>query len=469
MQEDLNHKEQAEFEELKELLNQFEDAISKQETISFSELEFEDIIHFYLRNNQAQNALDASEMALKHFPSSSEFSLTKADAHIELGELEEAESLLINNFKIDKSDIDFYIILSEVYLLKNDYERAIDICNQGLETCEVDIDTLLLHLAEIYDYQGEYALMVPLLEESIKLNPQNEDAIFLFSLTMSILDKVNEKIEFLQEIIEDDPFNVNAWYYLGVSYKEVGLYEKAIDSFEYISAIDEDNNEIVSDMAQAYLEAKMYHKVLDTLKDLEKSGELNHVDHYTLGLAYRNLGDKHKAKFHFKECLTFDELQDLAYYQLALLFYEEGKYQAALPLVIKALEKSEDIVHYLELKADILCELEQLDAALDIFERIIQLSNYTPYYLSKLAYITSLRYGVQEALDILDGGIEDYNHYALYFHKAILNFEFSNEEEAYHQFSLGIEKDFESHEIVFDKIPELRNDPKIRLLIAHYS
>lgn len=465
----MNQKEQAEFEELKELINQFEDAISKQETINLSEEEFEDIIHYYLRNNQAQNALEASEMALKRFPFSSEFCLTKADAHIELGELEAAETILVNNFKIDKSDIDFYIILSEVYLLKQDYEKAIEICNQGLEICEVDIDTLLLHLAEIYDYQGEYSLMVPLLEESIKLNSQNEDAIYLFSITMTILDRVQEKIEFLQEIIEEDPFNVNAWYYLGMSFKELGLYEKAIDSFEYIAAIDEENNDIVSDMAQAYLEAKSYQKAIDTLKEIERSDELNHIDHYTLGLAYKNLKDTHKAKFHFKECLTFDELQDEAYYQLAILFFDEAKYLAALPLITKALEKNEDIVHYLELKADILCELDQLDTALDIFERIIQLSNYTPYYLSKLAYMTSLRYGLEEALNILDGGIEDYKHYALYFHKAILNFAFSKEEEGYHQFSLGIAKDFDAHEIVFEKIPEMRLDPKIQLMIAHYS
>lgn len=464
----MSKKEQAEFEELKELLEQFEQANSNNETINFTEEEFEDIIHYYLRNNEAQNALDASEMALKLFPYSSEFCLTKADAHIELGELDEAEYYLTNNFKIDKSDVDFYIILSEVYVLRNDYEKAIEICQNGIESCRDNLDTLFLHLAEIYDYQGEYKEVIPLLEDSIRLNPANEDALYLYSITMSILDRVSEKIKFLKKIIDDDPFNEDAWYYLGMSYREMGLYERSIECLEYIAAIDDEIN-VLSDMSQIFLEANQYSKAIECLKELEKKSELALVDYLTFGYSYKELADFHKAKFYFKEALSFDEYNDEVYYELSLLFYEESKFEAAFPLINKALEKNEDIPHYLELKADILLGLEKLEEASALYLHIIQFNHSTPYYLSKYAYITAIRYGLEEAISLIDKGISDYHHPSLHFHKSILYFIFEKEEEGYHEFAVGLEHDFSSHTVVFDKLPEMKNNPRLQMMISLYE
>jgi tetratricopeptide (TPR) repeat protein len=264
----MNKKEQLEFENLQELLKQFEVSLAQCETIRFTEDEFESIIHYYLQNNQAQFALDASEMALILYPFSSEFCLTKADAHIELGELDHAEEYLTNNFKIDKTDIDFYVILSEVHVLRNNYDKAIEICKEGLEMCRENLDELYLHLAEIYDHQGEYEDVIPNIEEAIRLNHKNEDALYLYSITMSILDKVEEKIVFLQSLINEDPFNDEAWYFIAISYRELGMYEKAIEALEYINAIDEEIN-VLGDMAQIFYEAGDYTKALDCLKELE--------------------------------------------------------------------------------------------------------------------------------------------------------------------------------------------------------
>lgn len=465
----MNSKEQAEFEELEELLRLYEEAIAKQEIIQLSEEEFEEIIHHYLHVNEPQSALDASEMALRQFPFSSEFCLTKADAHLELGNFEVAENLLLNNFKIDKTDIDYYIILSEVYLMKNDYDKAVMICEEGLEICESDQDTLLLHLAEINDYQGEYQKMIPLLEKCLRLNKDNEDALYLYSITMNILDRVDDKIDFLIRLIDSDPFHVNAWFYLGNAYKELGLYEKAIDAFEYIAAIEEDNNAIMTDMSQVYLESGQAQKAIDILHELEKNEDMNPVDYLTMGLAYFQIGNHHKAKSYIKDALAYDELADEAYHQLAYIFYIEKKYQASLPLINKALEGNEDMIIYLELKSDILYELGDLDNCLKIYERLIQLTSAQPYYISKLAYITSVLYGLDEAIAILNKGIEDYQLMSLYYYKSILYFVCENEMEGFLAFQMGLENDFDNHSILFEKIPELAQHPKIQLLLAHYG
>ena len=464
----MSKKDQLEFETLQELLQQFEAALAKNETIRFDEDEFESIIHYYLQNNQAQMALDASEMALILYPFSSEFCLTKADAHIELGELDHAEDYLINNFKIDKTDIDYYIILSEIYVLRNNYEKAIEICEQGMEECRDHLDELYLHLAEIFDHQGEYKEVIPLLEKTIELNPANEDALYLYSITMSIMDKIAEKAEFLQGLIDHDPFNDEAWYYLAVTYRELGMYEKAIESLEYINAIDEDVN-VLGDMAQVFYEAGDYEKAIDCLKELEKDDDLESLDYQTYAKAYRELGNLHKAKIYFKEALSIDESNDDIYYELAKTYYQEKKYEAALPLVNKALEKSKELAHYLELKADIFIGLEKIDDACELYKNIILLHSSTSYYISKFAYILALKYSLEEAIEILDNGIESNQHPTLYFHKAVLYFIFDKEEDGYQAFAQGLEQDFSAHTLVFEKLPEMEKNPKIQMLLSVYG
>lgn len=464
----MSKKDQLEFETLQELLQQFEAALAQNETIRFDEDEFESIIHYYLQNNQAQMALDASEMALILYPFSSEFCLTKADAHIELGELDHAEDYLINNFKIDKTDIDYYIILSEVYVLRNNYEKAIEICELGLEECRDNLDELYLHLAEIFDHQGEYKEVIPLLEKTLELNPTNEDALYLYSITMSILDKIAEKAEFFQGLIDNDPFNDEAWYYLAVTYRELGMYEKAIECLEYINAIDEDVN-VLGDMAQVFYEAGDYEKAIDCLKELEKDDDLESLDYQTYAKAYRELGNLHKAKIFFKEALSIDESNDDIYYELAKTYYQEKKYEAALPLVNKALEKSKELAHYLELKADIFIGLEKIEEACELYNNIILLHSSTSYYISKFAYILALKYSLEEAIEILDKGIESNQHPTLYFHKAVLYFIFDKEEDGYQAFAQGLEQDFSAHTLVFEKLPEMEKNPKIQMLLSVYG
>jgi tetratricopeptide (TPR) repeat protein len=464
----MNKKDQLEFETLQELLRQFEAAIAQNETIRFDEDEFEAIIHYYLQNNQAQFALDASEMALILYPYSSEFCLTKADAHIELGDIDHAEDYLINNFKIDKTDIDYYIILSEVYVLRNHYDKAIEICEQGLEACKENLDELYLHLAEIYDHQGEYKEVITLLEKTIELNPNNEDALYLYSITMSILDNIPEKAEFFLGLIDNDPFNDEAWYYLAVTYRELGMYEKAIECLEYINAIDEEVN-VLGDMAQVYYEAQEFEKAINCLKELEKDEELESLDYQTYAKAYRELGNLHKSKIYFKEALSIDETNDDLYYELAKTYYQEKKYEAALPLVNKALEKSKELAHYLELKADILIAIEKIDEACELYKNIILLHSSTSYYISKFAYILALKYSLEEAIEILDNGIESNQHPTLYFHKAVLYFIFDKEEDGYQAFAKGLENDFSAHTILFEKLPEMEKNPKIQMLISVYG
>jgi tetratricopeptide (TPR) repeat protein len=193
------------------------------------------------------------------------------------------------------------------------------------------------------------------------------------------------------------------------------------------------------------------------------------IDLITYGYCYKELGDYHRAKSYLKDALSFDEYNDEIYYELSLLFYEEHKYEASLPLINKALDKNQESAHYLELKADILIALQRTEEACELYLSIIQLNSSTPYYLSKFAFITALQHGIDEAIKILDQGILDHNYPSLHYQKAIIYFLFDREEDGFNEFAIGLDQDFEAHTIVLEKLPELKDNKKIQLMISVYE
>ena len=102
--------EQDEFKELVDLVLKYENALTDGNLPNLSEEEYEKIIEYYLNDNSHEKALEASEVALQKFPYSSDFSISKADAFLNLGQLKNAKETLSNI--IDFNNVNYHLILS---------------------------------------------------------------------------------------------------------------------------------------------------------------------------------------------------------------------------------------------------------------------------------------------------------------------------------------------------------------------
>lgn len=464
----MSHPEYSQFDKILELVKLYEEAVSKNENLSFSEEDYEDLIHFYLDNNQAQSALEASEMALKVYPFSSEFSITKADACLELGQLDEAEETLLNNFQIDLSDVNYYLILAEIYLIQENYEKSFEILDRGMTFCKEDKDALLIHKSEVYKDSGEFELMIPLLKEAIDLNPSNSHSYYLISLAFSLCNLSNEKIEYFNELIDRDPFNTEVWLQLAYAYNDIKNYDKAVESYEYLIAI-EGHTDYYIDLAKLYYDTLEIEKAIDCIMEIKKTEELDIFSLSLLGMCYKELSDYKKAKKYFQEALILENDNSKLYYELANIYYLENNIKSAFPLIKKALELEPDNLDFKELYANILSESGETEISIRLYTEILEVRPEKVELYFNLSLLLCMEEQVDLAHTVLDFAILNYHLNILNFYKSILYFKTEEYKKGYKYFKLGLETTFSDYHIVFELVPELIHDVKIKELIAKYT
>lgn len=456
-------------EKLMALVEQYQFARENNEPIHFSEEDFEEIIHYFLQSNKASEALEASEFALNIFPYSSEFSLAKADAYLELGDLENAEETLDNNYTLDYSDVNFYLIKSEIFLQRNQFDEALDTIKKGLKNCFEDKDSLYLQMADIYEEMGDYHNMILSVKKALKINPKNEEAFVTISFAFQFHQSTSDKISIFSELIDEDPYNVLAWYHLYLAYRESKKMDKAIEALEYILAIEPENEECINNLAITYYENNDYEKALNFLLELEKTDGLSAYNYIIMGVCYRELKQYKKAKVCFKEAMAIDDENPDLYFHLALMYFEEKKYNAAYSLIQKAVSYSKSNVYFLELKANIMLGMDMLEESIEVLKTMIKIDPEMYLAYAKLSLALYINGQSKEALELIKEAIETYNYGELYFYQSIIYFEEGKMDAGLMSFMMGMEFSPQSYQIVFDYTPWIADLKSIQDVLIHYQ
>jgi tetratricopeptide (TPR) repeat protein len=124
------------YEELKELLEQFELMRAGMAHSFLDEDAFEKIIHHFQHNDQLPKALEASFLACERYPYSASLLITKADILILHHRYREALAVLDQAAIMDSADINLYILRTDAYLALDQQESATELMEEALNLFE---------------------------------------------------------------------------------------------------------------------------------------------------------------------------------------------------------------------------------------------------------------------------------------------------------------------------------------------
>ena len=460
--------EQDEFKELVDLVLKYENALIDGNLPNLSEEEYEKIIEYYLNDNSHEKALEASEIALQKFPFSSDFSISKADAFLNLGQLKNAKDTLSNI--IDFNNVNYHLILSEIYFLKGKRKKAFKTLKNALIVLdEEQKDEIYLQMADFFEEEGDYGKMLKALKKALKFNPKNPETFHQLAYVYDLLEQKEKFIKLLNKNLDEDCFNVLAWHVLALQYKELGKLSEAIEAMEYLVAIEPHNQSYIEDLALLYSETYEYKKALEILLEIKKKSELSVSGLLVLGVCYIDLENYKKARLCFKEALQIDDSNPDIYFHMAKLYYLEDKYAAALPLVQKAHQGYPENIAFLDLLAHTYLGLNQLDMAIEYFHQILHLKPEKNEMYAKLAMTYFLNKDAVNAIEVLDLGIENYFFFELYYYQTVIHFSENKYLQAMECFSLGLQNCYEQHQIVFEYLPNLVEYKPILNKIEEYK
>jgi predicted Zn-dependent protease len=111
-------------EELKELLQQYNNLKSGKSYSFIEEDSFEKIIDYFDEKDEIAKAMEASEYAIEQYPYSSSLLLKKADLLIAAKKYKESLHFLDQSELLDSSDINLYILKTDAYLALDQQEES---------------------------------------------------------------------------------------------------------------------------------------------------------------------------------------------------------------------------------------------------------------------------------------------------------------------------------------------------------
>ena len=119
-------------EELRELLQQYDNLKSGRSNSFIEEDSFEKIIDYFDEKDEILQALEATDYAINQYPYSSSLLIKRADLLIASKKYKEALYILQQAEVLDSSDINLYILKTDAYLALDQQEKAAAVLEAAL-------------------------------------------------------------------------------------------------------------------------------------------------------------------------------------------------------------------------------------------------------------------------------------------------------------------------------------------------
>ncbi|ASZ14890.1 tetratricopeptide repeat protein [Chitinophaga pendula] len=335
------------FDELKDLLQQFENLKAGQSHSFLDEDSFEQIIDYYDEHDELPNAIQAAEMAIELFPYSSTLLLKKANLLIESKKYNEALELLEKAAILDSTDINLYILQTDVYLAMNQHEKAAAVLEDQLDQFEGDDKTeLLLELADVYDDWEEFDKVFDCLKMVLEHDPNNEEALHKICFWTEFTGRNEESIRLHTAVINEYPYNQLAWFNLGTAYQGLKLYEKAIDAYQYAVAIDEKFDYAYRNMGDAYIRLRKYSDAVEVLKKHLEIAKPEDVIYEAIGHCYERQRKFTQARYYYRKASHLSPSDDKLHYKIAVAYMMETNWENAVKSLQSALKINKQNADY---------------------------------------------------------------------------------------------------------------------------
>ncbi len=265
-----------------------------------------------------------------------------AKIHLELGLRDSAIKDFQDALKVDNSNIDTHIALSELYVQNGNIDLAEIQCNQALSNGNLDNNKIQLLLSRIYEHQG----------------------------------KLDAAIACLKQTLEKNPDYLDAHTRLSVLFLKTAQYDSALSEAEHSIKLSSSANIppiVYFVKGCVFLKNRDYKEAVVMLKKAALKLPSLPEAHYYLALALTKDGRSEEAITELKSSIALDSRYLPAQIRLARLFADKDLNNETLKICKRILEIYPDNIDALQITGSTHLEMQDYKSAEKYFRKIVEL------------------------------------------------------------------------------------------------
>lgn len=458
-------------DELRELLQQYDNLRSGKSNSFLEEDSFERLIDHFDETEQLSQALEVAEYAIRQYSYSSSLLLRKADLLIALRRYKEALVILEHAELLDSKDTDLYILKTDAYLALDQQEKAAAVLEAVIDDFDGDekID-LLFELTDVYDDYENFEKVFDCLKIILEQDPNNEEALYKICFWTDFTGRNEEGIKLHQKILEEYPFNELAWFNLAAAYQGLKLYEKAIDAYHYAVAIDDKFDYAWRNMGDAYLRLRKYNEAIEVLEKVLELARPEDVIYEAIGHCYDKMGNFAQARFNYKKAAHLNHNDSQLHYKIACTYMNEANWGSAVKNLEIALRMHRMQPEYNLALGQCYMEMGKMEDAITYFGNVVRvrpknLNGWTE--LLKCLYKAGL---YEEALEYAGFAYEQTDGKSIFlFYKSAILFASGKFKEAIVQLENGMHQNPKLIKKIIELNPSILQSQQVVDVIARFK
>lgn len=458
-------------EELKNLLQQLQNLKDGKPNSFIEEDGFERIVEHFEDIEAYNEALEACELAINQYPYSSGLLLMTGNILIILKKYKAALEVLEQSELLDSSDTNLYILKTDVYLALDQQEKAAAVLENAIDFFDGDekID-LMFELADVYDDYENFEKVFDCFIEILKLDPNNEEALYKICFWTDFTGRNEESIKLHQSIIEAYPFNELAWFNLAAAYQGLKLHEKAIDAYQYAVAINEKFDFAYRNMADAYIRLRKYKEAIDCLEKVLELARPEGVVYEAIGHCYDKLANHAQARFHYKKASHLNAEDSQLHYKIACTYMNEAAWQSAIKQLLIATRMFKMQPEYNLALGQCYMQLNNIEEAITYFGNVVRVRPKNISGWTELLKCMLTAGMFEEGKDYADFALEQTDHKPLfYFYKSMFLFADGKHKEGALQLENGMAANPRLIKKFIELNPAILQHPAVVEIIARYK
>jgi tetratricopeptide (TPR) repeat protein len=457
-------------DEILGFVQRFEDMNIKKEQYFFDVHELEEIINYYINNNNFPKAVSAAEFAHRMYPYSTVIQLKIAHLLIDHGKFVESMSILNKLELIEGSNYEVCILKGTAYNMVGKINEAQQQFDKAVELTEENRGDVLYNIGVAFEQYYQYDSAIKYFLESLKEGYDNLIVYYDIAYCYDRLENLPKSIEYYEKYLDEDPYSDNAWFNLGTVYNRAGNDEKAIEAYDYAIAINENYASAYFNKGNILSNLGRYQDALNEYLEFIKLEEKNVMALCYIGECYEKLNNLDQSFFYFQKAIAIDPNSSDAWFGCGIVKMHLDLLDESLMFIKRALDLNEENTEYLYALGLIYMRKNDLINSEKIFKNVVELDptdfeswlNYSEIY-----YITN---NYEKAIEILNKAQDiNYHNALIQIRLAAYHFLSGKTKQGYHYTEKALNIDPECIDDLYEFCPETIGDSKIKVLVENIS